>query len=156
MILYIYVPALWFLCFWISRHHSLIGCGSPHPTHLYITHFFCLFSFLYMLSLFILQLKDFVHGNYWGWIYIHLLDLTRNSCEKMRLQVLGRNQMWGSGPFNSAALEPQGRKFHSWTYSCIFCSCSWLGLINVWMYVNLPWIISIYKILQILFNRVGY
>jgi hypothetical protein len=94
---FIYIPALWFLFFWISKHHSLIGCGSPYTTHLYITHFFCLFSFFVLLSWFILQLKDFVHGNYWGWIYIHLLELTRNSCEKMRLQVPGRNQTWGPG-----------------------------------------------------------
>ena len=106
---------------WISTHRPLI----------YNPHFFVYLPFLCMLSLFILQLKDFVLGNYWGWIYIHLLDLTRNSCEKMRLQVPGRNQTWGSGPFDSAALEPQGREFHCWTYSCIFCSCSWLGLINV-------------------------
>jgi hypothetical protein len=108
----IYVPALWFLCFWISTHHSLtywIWISTYHPL-IYNPLFFVYFPFLYMLSLFILQLKDFVHGNYWGWIYILLLDLSRNSCEKMRLQVPGRNQTWGPGALRFRCIGIAGQQ----------------------------------------------
>jgi hypothetical protein len=45
----IYVPALWFLCFWISTHHSLtywIWISTYHP--LIYNHFF-LFIFLFCI-----------------------------------------------------------------------------------------------------------
>jgi hypothetical protein len=74
-----------------------------------------------------------------GNLYRHVLDLTRNSCEKCNYRCLGRR----TAPESHA--RPQ-IWFLPGTYSCIFCSSSWLGVINE---INFHWIISINKTLQL-------
>jgi hypothetical protein len=54
-------------------------------------------------------------------IYIHLLDLTRNSCDRYNYRSL------------AIKIQPAALRFLHWAYCCIFrCSSSWfIGLINV-------------------------